>query len=202
MINISRRASIRTAGFFLAALIFTCTAQAAEYKIDPDHSTIAFKVKHLGISSVPGRFTDFTGNISFDPASVKDSKAEAKIQAKSISTDNAKRDAHLRNPDFFDVEKFPELSFKTTGIEVISADSFKAHGDLTLHGVTKPVTLSVQYGGSAKDHRNIERAAFTATTMINRKDFGLAYNKLLETGGLVVGDEVSITLEIEAIRQG
>ena len=113
---------------------------------------------------------------------------------------DAKRDDHLKSPDFFDVAKYPKLTFKTNKIDKVSDSAFKAHGDLTIHGVTKPVTLDVTYGGAAKDPWGKERVAFEAKTLINRKDFGLTWSKTLETGGLVVGDDVQITLEIEGVK--
>jgi polyisoprenoid-binding protein YceI len=113
---------------------------------------------------------------------------------------DAKRDDHLKGPDFFDASKYPSITFKTNKVDKVSDAAFKAYGDLTIHGVTKPVTLDVTYGGSAKDPWGKERAAFEARTVINRKDFGLTWSKTIETGGLVVGDDVQITLEIEGVK--
>ena len=184
------------------ALLFAATsAMAADYKIDSTHSSVQFKIKHLAISTVSGRFTDFNGTFSFDPKNMAASKAEASIAAKSINTDQTKRDEHLRSADFFDVAKFSALTFKTNRVEAVSADSFKAHGDLSMHGVTKPVVLDVKYGGSVKDPMGTERAAFTATTSISRKEFGLTYNSVLEAGGLALGENVDVILEVEGIRQ-
>jgi polyisoprenoid-binding protein YceI len=184
----------------VAAWIGAGTCWATDYSIDSSHSSIGFKVKHLAISSVPGTFSEFKGTFSYDPANVAASKAEAEITVKSIDTSDAKRDDHLRAADFFDAPKYPTITFKSKKVEGVSASDFKAHGDLTIHGVTKPVVLDVTYGGSAVDPWGKERAAFVATTKINRKDFGLTWSKTLETGSLVVGDEVSITLEIEGIK--
>jgi polyisoprenoid-binding protein YceI len=189
-------------GTILASFLLVVSAQAADYKIDADHSTVGFKIKHLAISTVPGRFTEFGGTFSFDPAKIDASKADVKVGVKSINTEQAKRDNHLRSPDFFDVEKFPDMTFKTTKIEPSSKDAFKAVGDLTIHGVTKLVTLDVKFGGAAKDPMGNERVAFSATTKINRKDFGLTWNKMLETGGLLVGEDVDISIEVEGIKQG
>ena len=172
----------------------------ANYEIDPTHSSVGFKVKHLAISSVPGNFAEFKGRFSFDPASVESSKAEAEISVASVDTGDKKRDDHLKAPDFFDAGKHPAISFKSTKVEKVSDTDFKAYGDLSIHGVTKPVVLDVSYGGAAVDPWGKERAAFVATGTINRKDFGLTWNKVLETGGLVVGDEVKITLEVEGIK--
>lgn len=184
----------------ILSTVVSSTAWAADYEIDSTHSSVVFKVKHLAISTVPGRFGDVTGRFSFDPTRVEASKAEAKIAVASINTMDTKRDDHLRSADFFDVSKFPSITFKTSKVEKVSDTAFKATGDLTIHGVTKPVTLDVTYGGSAKDPWGKERAAFEAKTLINRKDFGLTWSKTLETGGLVVGDDVQISLEIEGVK--
>lgn len=187
----------------IAASFFTFAASsyAVDYAIDPDHSSVTFKIKHLAISTVPGRFSNFSGEFSYDPANVAASKASATIEAKSVSTEQKKRDDHLRGSDFFDVEKFPNIAFKTTSVEAAGSEAFKAHGDLTIHGVTKPVTLDVKFGGAAKDPWGKERAAFAATTQINRKDFGLSWSKTMDSGALVLGDTVDVALEIEGIKK-
>lgn len=185
----------------LATSIFGSTAYADVYKIDPDHSTVGFKIRHLAISSVPGRFGKFDGTVEFDPKNVASSKTEALIQVGSVDTDQPKRDDHLRSPDFFDAAKFPEMKFKSREVKSLSPESFKVVGDLTIKNVTKPVELTVEYQGTAKDPYGNERAAFTASTKLNRKDFGLTWSKLLDSGALVVGDEVTVNLEIEGIKQ-
>ncbi len=182
------------------ATLLSSTCLAADYQIDPTHSSVTFKVKHLAISSVPGRFGELSGTFSFDPAKIDASKAQATLSVSSINTMDAKRDDHLKGPDFFDASKYPSITFKTNKVDKVSDAAFKAYGDLTIHGVTKPVTLDVTYGGSAKDPWGKERAAFEARTVINRKDFGLTWSKTIETGGLVVGDDVQITLEIEGVK--
>jgi polyisoprenoid-binding protein YceI len=182
------------------ATLLSSTCWAADYQIDPTHSSVTFKVKHLAISSVPGRFGELSGTFSFDPAKIEASRAQATLSVSSINTMDAKRDDHLKGPDFFDASKYPSITFKTNKVDKVGDAAFKAHGDLTIHGVTKPVTLDVTYGGSAKDPWGKERAAFEARTVINRKDFGLTWNKTIETGGLVVGDDVHITLEIEGVK--
>ncbi|NMC63895.1 MAG: YceI family protein, partial [SAR324 cluster bacterium] len=136
------------------------------------------------------------------PSNVKASKTEAVISVRSINTEEKKRDEHLLNEDFFEVEKFPEIVFKSKEIKNIKADSFDVLGDLSIRGVTKPVTLNVSVGGVVKDPWGKERAGFSATTKINRRDFGLTWSKLMETGGLVVDDEVFITLDIEGVKEG
>ncbi len=182
------------------ALLLTSLAGAAEYTIDPVHSKILFKVKHLGISTVTGRFDKFSGTYEYDPKNTKAAKATATIEAASVNSDVEKRDNHLRSADFLDVQKFPKLTFTSKGIKSVGKGKFKLFGDLTIHGVTKPVVLDTDFGGVAA-MGDSERSAFTASATINRRDFGLVYSKALESGGLVVGNEVRITLEIEGARQ-
>ncbi|NDC38436.1 MAG: polyisoprenoid-binding protein [Proteobacteria bacterium] len=187
---------------FLGIVLAVCTtsAGAESYTIDSAHTTVGFKIKHMAISTVTGQFADFGGTFSYNPKDVKSSKVAATIKAPSISTQHQKRDDHLRGSDFFDVLKFPEISFVSKEILDPSAESFKVRGDLTIRGVTKPVTLDVTFGGAAKDPWGNEKIAFSATTKINRRDFGLTWSKLLETGALVVGDEVAINLEVEGTK--
>lgn len=186
----------------IASSAVSTVAHAASYKIDSSHSEVGFKVRHLTISNVKGAFTNFDGDIDFDPKNIAASKVTATISAKSISTNHEKRDAHLRDTDFLSVEKFPSLSFSSKSVESTGEGRFKVLGDLTLHGLTKPVTLDVTYEGSAKDLYGNDRVAFSAKTAIKRSDYGLTWNKLMETGGAVVGDEVLINLDIEATKQG
>ena len=185
----------------IGATLLYASAFAADYTIDPSHSQVLFKIKHLGISTVTGRFETFEGTFSYDSAKLADSKASVTIAADSINTNSEKRDAHLKSPDFFDVATFPQLTFVAKSTEAVDATHFLVNGDLTIHGVTKPVVLDAELGGTVKDPWGMERAAFTASTKINRKDFGLTWNKALETGGFVVGDEVKIELEVEGIKQ-
>jgi polyisoprenoid-binding protein YceI len=189
-----------TAVLFSGISLSATTSWAANYQIDPSHSSVGFKVKHLAISTVPGKFLNYKGSFTFDPANIPSAKAEATITTTSVDTAEAKRDDHLRGADFFDTAKYPEMSFKTTKIEKVTDTQFKAHGDLTIRGVTQPVVLDVTYGGAAKDLWGKDRAAFVATTKINRKSFGLTWNKVLETGSLVVGDEVEVVLEIQGVK--
>jgi len=184
----------------IAAALLPLTSFAAEYEIDPAHSSVEFKIKHLAISNVNGTFGAFEGTLSFDPTNVGASKTTAKISVDSISTENSKRDDHLKSPDFFNIAQFPALTFvskETSG----TAESFKVKGDLTMHGVTKPVVLDVTYNGTAKDPHGNERVGFSATTSLNRKDFGLTWSKLTEAGSIVVGDEVKIALEIAGVKK-
>lgn len=176
-------------------------AGAATYDIDPAHSAVTFKVGHMAISKVSGRFEKFSGTIEYTPGETKTWKTEAVIETASVNTGVEARDAHLRGPDFFDTEKFPTMTFKSVKVTGYKNMKGKLHGELTLHGITKPVVLEVEGSGPAVDPWGNERMAATAVTTINRKDFGLGWNKVLETGGLLVGEKVEITLEIEAVKR-
>lgn len=184
-----------------ALIISASSAHAANYEVDPAHTNVGFKIKHLAISTVSGSFTDFTGSINYDPAKVETSSVDVKVSVKSISTLNGKRDDHLRGPDFFDTAKFTDMTFRSKQVKDPSSDGFKVVGDLTIRGVTKEVVLNVEKGGEAKDPWGNERIAFSATGKINRKDFGLTWNKTLEAGGLLVGDDVAINIDVEAIKK-
>ncbi len=184
----------------LALALVPSLAGAAEvYDIDPAHSSVSFKIKHLGISTVEGRFLKFKGAVTLPKRESSAAKVEAVIEAASIDTGIADRDKHLKSPDFFDVEKFPELKFVSTKISPMKDDKFVMEGDLTMHGVTKKVKLDAVFGGEAKDPWGGQRAACSAAGSLDRKDFGLTWSKLLETGGLVVGEKVQILIEIEGV---
>lgn len=171
------------------------------FVIDADHSNVGFTVRHAGIGKTRGKFTDFEASIEVaDVNSPAGSTAQAVIKAASINTNNSSRDDHLRSADFFDVEKYPELTFKSTAVSG-TKEKFTLTGDLTIHGVTKSVTLDVEFLGEATDPFGNDRAAFEANTVISRKDFGLTWNAALEAGGVLVGDKITITLDIEAIKQ-
>ena len=165
--------------------------------IDRSHSEVAFQVRHL-LSKVRGRFNDFAGTIEFDPARPHDSRVEVVIQAASIDTGESARDNHLRTADFFEVEKFPTLTFKSTSVTPHGRDTYDVAGDLTIHGVTRRVTLPASYLGTAQDPWGTEKFVFEAELTLNRKDFGLLWNAALETGGFLVGDEVKVTLAVQA----
>jgi len=171
------------------------------WKIDPSHSAVGFSVRHMVVSKTRGRFTKWSGEIRFDPQNPAASSVEVTIDPASIDTADAQRDAHLRSPDFFDVEKYPVASFRSTKVEDRGGDRYHITGDLTVHGVTRPVVLDAVYEGSGKDPWGGERAGFIASTTIERKDFGLEWNKALDTGGVLVGEKVELSLEVEAIRQ-
>ncbi|MEM7007767.1 MAG: YceI family protein [Thermodesulfobacteriota bacterium] len=185
----------------IAAGQVSSNAEVAEYTIDQAHSQVIFKVKHLAISTVTGRFDVFEGSYAFDSEDISNSNVNADIKAASINTNEKDRDDHLRSKDFFDVEQYPDITFKSTSIKKADGENFEIVGDLTIHGVTKEVTLDAVFEGSAKDPRGNERTAFVADGKIYRKDFGMTWNKVLEAGGLVVGDEVKITLEIQGVRK-
>ena len=176
------------------------TAAATAWKIDAAHSTVEFAVKHMMFTTVKGRFTDVTGTVEFDEADPTDGRADITIAAASIDTREAQRDAHLKSADFFDVQQYPTLTFRSTKIEG-TAKRFALTGDLTIRGVTRPVTLDVTYEGTGKDPWGVERFGYAATGKVNRKDFGLTWNAALETGGVLVADDVKITLDLQLIRQ-
>ena len=170
------------------------------YAIDATHSTVGFTVRHAGIGKTRGHFTEFAGTIEVtDPTTPAGATATATIQAASVDTGNADRDNHLRSGDFFDVEQFPEWTFTTTSTTG-TTDSFTLAGDLTIHGVTRPVEIATEFTGTATDPFGAERAAFEGTTTLSRKAFGLTWNAALEAGGVLVGDKVTVTLEIEEVK--
>jgi polyisoprenoid-binding protein YceI len=171
------------------------------WNIDPVHSVAEFKVKHMMISNVKGQFTNVKGSISLNEGDIARSHVEASIDVNSISTRDAQRDAHLKSADFFDAEKFPTLTFKSTRIDRTGDGELKVTGDLTIHGVTRNVVFHVE-GPTApgKDPWGNTRIGLSATTKINRKDFGLTWNAALETGGILVGDDVTITLDVQFVK--
>jgi polyisoprenoid-binding protein YceI len=185
----------------LALAALAAPAAAELYKIDEAHSAVSFKVAHMAISKVSGRFDKFSGTIDYQPGDVKSWKTEAVIDVASINTGVEARDKHLRAPDFFDVEKFPTMTFKSVKVSGYKNMKGKLHGELTMRGVTKAVVLEVEGSGPVKDPWGNERVAAVAKTTINRKDFGLGWNQVLEAGGLLVGEKVEITIEIEAVKE-
>ncbi len=169
------------------------------WSLDPSHTQVGFAVKHLMIANVKGRFTDVKGFVRLDPATMKP-EVTVSIGAASLTTGDDKRDAHLRSPDFLHVEEHPVIQFRSRRIEGNVETKFALHGDLLIRGVTRPVTLYVINEGRATDPWGSERAGYTATAKINRKDFGLEWNVALEAGGVLVGDEVRITIETELVK--
>lgn len=172
---------------------------AGSYQVDSAHSKVGFEIPHLVISSVEGRFTAFSGTVDLADDFAK-SKASVEVDLGSIDTGVGKRDEHLKSPDFFDVGKHPKMTFVSTGV-VGKPDAFQLKGNLTIHGVTKPVVFDAKYLGTVADGYGNQKAAFTAKTKINRKDFGLTWNNVVEAGP-VVGDEVTIDLRLQAGRPG
>ena len=177
----------------------TATATAASYAIDPAHSSIDFAVRHLMISKVRGSFTAVSGTIAVPASSLVPTSVVAEIETASIATREPQRDAHLKSPDFFNVEAFPAIRFASTSIVANSATEFTLTGTLEILGTSRPVTLAAEVAGNGTDPWGNDRVAYEATTRINREDFGLSYNQALETGGVLVGKEIDITLNIEAV---
>ena len=176
-------------------------ASVVTWKLDPAHSAAEFKVRHMMISNVKGSLTGLTGTLTENTANPTSSSVEATIDVNTISTGDAQRDGHLKSADFFEAEKYPTMTFKSTEVKRKGEGEYAVTGDLTLHGVTRPVTFAVE-GPSApgKDPWGNTRIGLSATTKINRKDFGLAWNSALETGGVLVGEEVSLSLDVQFIK--
>ena len=171
------------------------------WKIDPAHSSIGFTVRHMVISKVRGKFGKWDATLALDTAHIEKSTVAVSIDAASVDTGIADRDNHLRSPDFFDAQKYPALTYKSRRVEQVSPEQLRVVGDLTLHGVTREVVLDVDYGGRGKDPWGNQRTGFTARTSINRKEFGLAWNQALETGGVLVSEKVEIEIELQAVLQ-
>jgi polyisoprenoid-binding protein YceI len=171
------------------------------WKLDPAHSVAEFKVKHMMISNVKGTFTGLSGTLQLDEIDRTHSAVEASIDVNTINTGDAQRDGHLKSADFFDAEKYPAITFKSTNIDSTGGPDYEVTGDFTLRGVTKPVILKVEdVSTPSKDPWGNQRIGLSATTKINRKDFGLGWNAALETGGVLVGEDVTITLEAQFIK--
>jgi len=179
----------------------TTPQNATTWNLDPVHSAAEFKVKHMMISNVKGRFTGIAGALSLDEGELGASRVEATIDATSIDTRDAQRDGHLKSADFFDVEKYPALNFRSTGVKRTDGGELAVTGELTIHGVTREVVFQVEGPTApAKDPWGNTRIGLSATTKINRKDYGLTWNAALETGGILVGEEVTITLDVEFVK--
>ena len=172
-----------------------------KWLLDPLHSELQFKIRHLMISNVSGTLTNFQGEVETEEEDFRTAKISLVADMHSISTNNEQRDAHLRNSDFFEVEKYPELKFKSTKVVTEDSDTFTLYGELTLKGVTKPVKLNVEFNGTTKDPWGGERSGFVVTGKIKRSDWGVSFNQALETGGVVLGEEVRISSEIELVKQ-
>jgi polyisoprenoid-binding protein YceI len=172
---------------------------AGSWVVDPSHSSIEFVARHLVVTKVRGRFTDWSAELVIGERP-EDSRVEVTIGAGSIDTGDAGRNGHLVSPDFLDVERFPTLTFTTTSVSPGPGDRWDVRGDLTIHGVTRPVTLAVEFAGAGSDPWGNTKAGFSASTEIDREDFGLTWNQALETGGVLVGKQVRIEIEVQAVQ--
>lgn len=172
----------------------------AVYDIDKAHSSVGFKVRHLGISHVSGTFVDYDVRLELDPNDLRSMSARARIDAASVNTGNVDRDDDLRSENFFDTATYPDIRFTSTGVDHVDGNRFKLAGELTIHGVTRPVVLDGELLGTTTGPMGKERVGIEATTTIDRHDFGLTWNRLTEAGGVIVGREVTITLVVQAVR--
>jgi polyisoprenoid-binding protein YceI len=176
-------------------------ALSGDFVIDPTHSSIGFTARHAMVTKVRGTFEEFEGTAHLDAEDPAASTAEVTIQVASINTRQAQRDEHLRNNDFFDAPTYPTITFRSTGVEVVSADTFLLTGDLTVKGTTKPVTVEFEHTGIARDPYGNVRAGFEGKAVINRKDWGIAWNAALETGGVLVSEKITLEFDISAVKQ-
>ena len=172
------------------------------WEIDPAHSQATFSVKHMMISTVKGHFNVLSGHLHIDEQNPANSWVDAQVDAASVDTRDTNRDGHLQSPDFFDAAQYPQISFKSTKVEPDGDNEYKVLGDLTIRGVTKPVVFKAEYSGQGKDPWGGTRAGLTAITKIDRRDFGLTFNAPLESGGVLVGNDVKIEIDLEAINKG
>jgi polyisoprenoid-binding protein YceI len=182
------------------AAVLAMPAAADVYKIDPSHSEVSFQIRHL-LTNVRGHFNQYEGTVNLDPAKPEASKVEFKIKADSIDTGVPDRDKHLRSADFFETEKYPEITFTSTKIKKTGKDTYDVTGKFTLHGVTKEVTLPVTFAGTAKDPWGNQRAGFSTTTTLDRKAYNINWNKAVDNGGVLLGDDVKIDINLEAVQQ-
>lgn len=171
------------------------------WAFDPSHSELGFKIKHLMISNVSGSFADFTASVETENDDFSAARITASIQVASVTTNNKQRDEHLQNGDFFEADRFPEITFRSTKIEKQDDEQFIVHGDLTMKGISKPVKLNVEYNGLAKDSYGNQKAGFTINAKIIRSEFGLNFNSVLDTGGVALSDEVKIYGEVQLVKQ-
>lgn len=176
-------------------------ADESTWDIDAAHSTAEFSIRHMMITSVKGAFSGISGTVTGDPDDLTSARVHLDIDLATVDTRNNDRDNHLRSADFFDVEKYPSMTFESRSVERTGASTYRVQGDLSLHGVTKPVTVDVTSEGQGKDPWGGTRAGFSGTTTINRKDFGLVWNVALEAGGVMVGDQVKVSVELETVKR-
>ena len=172
------------------------------WEIDPSHSAVTFSVKHMMFSTVRGQFNVLSGHLHIDEQHPENSWVDAQVDASSVDTRDDRRDGHLKSPDFFDTEKYPTITFKSTKIEHTTGNEYKVYGDFSLHGVTKPVLFKAEYNGQGKNPWGMQVAGLSAKTKINRKEWDLGWNQALETGGLLVGEDVTIQIDLEAVYKG
>ena len=198
--NLKTRLSLAAAVATVALLPFTPAVAADTYSVDAVHSEASFQIRHL-VGKVRGHFADFKGTVQIDQAKPGASSVEFSIKAATIDTGVADRDKHLRSADFFDVEKFPEITFKSTKIAPVGKDRYDVTGTFSMHGVTKTVTLPVSFLGFGKDPWGNDRAGFEVTTTLNRKDYGIVWNKTLDAGGVMLGEDVAVTITLETIKK-
>lgn len=184
----------------LALALVAGTSQADTYTVDKAHSEVMFSVRHMGVSRVTGRFNDFTGTITGDPARPEAGSVEFVIKTASIDTKEAGRDKHLQSPDFFDAAKYPEITFKSSAVAAKGQNQYEVTGTLTMHGVSKEVTLPVIMLGPVKDPGGKEKVGFETSVTLNRKDYGITWNRALDAGGVVVSDDVLVTIALEAAK--
>jgi len=173
---------------------------ATEWQFDMQHSGIAFMVRHLLVARVRGRFTRWSGTMRFDQKNPSASSVDVQIDTNSVDTSEPQRDAHLRSADFLDVATYPRMTFKSTRVERVGDATFKVKGELTIRDVTRPVVLDVEYGGALRDPWGNDRAGFTARATIDRKEFGITFNQVLDHGGLALGEQISIDIDVEATK--
>jgi polyisoprenoid-binding protein YceI len=193
---------MRKLGLTMGAILMVALtyAQTANWGFDQSHSSVRFAVSHMVISEVEGNFTDFEGTVTSNKADFSDASIVFSIIVGSIDTDDEKRDEHLRGGDFFNVEKFPTIKFKSTSMEKVGDNKFKVTGDFTMLSVTKEVTFDVKYGGTIKDPWGNTKAGFKVTGTIDRTDWGLKYNSTMDTGGVMIGEDVDIVCNFELIK--
>ncbi|MGH9264687.1 MAG: YceI family protein [Acidimicrobiales bacterium] len=176
------------------------TSLTGTYAIDPSHSRVGFVARHAMVTKVRGSFNEFSGSGHFDAENPTNSSLRVTIQAASIDTRNADRDAHLRGNDFFDMDQYPEITFASTSVEQVEAETFRVAGDLTMRGVTRPVTVELEFTGAAVDPYGNQRIGIEGATVVNRKDWGISWNAALDAGGMLVSEKVTLEFEISAIR--